>query len=337
MWQYTTETIINSNKGNLEGGVRALIVNPDGSSSGSGSGAEISDEAVLLIDGVGAYIRKYVKSVTKYEFREAKNAEVAITVPDATEAGVWRLTVALREEGRQSSIMQDAYLHHSKPFHFEVEVAANEAGADIAEKLVKVIKKTLALSDFRFFTAAVEDEDSSASGSSEGGILVLKAADCHIRFIVDAIRLDAVGTSADAAARITGFEDYTTVLTDGDIDLREAGDCGAGTVEHLVKDLRIPTNASINPFSADQGGRPVPGGQYDQYLIIYETPRHHVAHGVMGSVGEVSRTSHVLFLEQTGAKEIAELIAKFAELEDVTVPEKNVGLDSKPAEAGSVQ
>lgn len=310
MWQYTTETIINSNKGNLEGGVRALIVNPDGSSAGSGSGAELSDEAVLLIDGVGSYVKKYVKRVTKYGWREAKNEEAELTVVAPTMAtgqtsAEVRLTVALREEGRQSSIMQDAYLHHSKPFHFEVTALAADSASDIAEKLVKVIKKTLALSDFRFFTV-------EASGAK----LTLKAADCHIRFI--SIELDQIGASADLAAKITGFEDYAALAT-GEVTV--AGDCGAGTVEHLVKDLRLPTNASINPFGADQGGRPIPGGQYDQYLIEYETPRAHVAHGVMGSVGEISRTSHVLFLEKTGAAEVAALVESFGDLEEVAKQE----------------
>lgn len=302
MWQYTTETIINSNKGNLEGGVRALIVdNAD------------DNEKVLLIDGVGSYVKKYVKRVTKYGCREAKNEEAEITVVAPTLASGQtsaevRLTVALREEGRQSSIMQDAYLHHSKPFRFEVTALATDSAANIAAKLVKVIKKTLALSDFKFFTVNASEAK-----------LTLKAADCHIRFI--SVALDQIGASADLAAKITGFEDHAA-LAAGKVTV--AGDCGAGTVEHLIKDLRIPTNASINPFGADQGGRPIPGGQYDQYLIEYETPRAHVAHGVMGSVGEISRTSHVLFLEKTGAAEIATLIETFAgvgKIEGVTKQE----------------
>lgn len=327
MWQYTTETIINSNKGNLDGGVRALIVNKDGSTSGSASGAEISDEAVLLIDGVNSFIKKFVKKVTKYAYRAAANEVVEVTLPAASAdtAGVWRLTVALREEGRQSSIMQDAYLHHSKPFHFEVEVAATDAAATIAEKFAKAVKKMLAMSDFKFFKA-----------ENSGAKLVLTAADCHMRFIVDAIRVDQIepATGAPAYATITGFENFVSVLATAPV-VTVKGDCGAGTVEHLIKDLRIPTGASINPFAADHGGKPVPGGKYDQYLIEYETPRHHVAHGVMGSVGEISRTSHILFLEQTGAKEIADLVEAFGDLEEVTIPAN--GIASKPAEPGSVQ
>ena len=324
MWQYTTETIINSNKGNLDGGVRALIVNKDGSTSGSASGAELSDEATLLIDGVGSFIKKYVKRVTKYAYRAAANEVVEITIPTVTadNAGVWRLTVAVREEGRAGSMVQDAYLHHSKPFHFEVAVAAAD---DAVEAFVKVIKKTLALSDFKFFSA-----------SKDSAKLVLTAADSHIRFLVDGIRVDKVdlATPASKAAGITGWENYVSVLTTAP-SVKTKGDCGAGTVEHLIKDLRIPTNASINPFGADQGGKPVPGGKYDQFLIEYETPRAHVAHGVMGSVGEVSRTSHVLFLEQEGAKDIAELVEAFGDLEEVTIPAQ--GVASKVAAPGSVQ
>lgn len=309
MWQYTTETIINSNKGNLEGGVRAKMVGN-----------------VLLIDGVGSFDKKYVKRVAKYEYRAAANEVAEITIPaaSATTAGVWRLTVALREEGRQSSIMQDAYLHHSKPFHFEVEVAATDAAADIAEKFAKAVKKMLSMSDFKFFKA-----------ENSGAKLVLTAADCHMRFIVDAIRVDQIhpATVADVAAVITGFEDFVSVLASAPV-ITVKGDCGAGTVEHLIKDLRIPTGASINPFGADQGGKPVPGGQYDQYLIEYETPRAHVAHGVMGSVGEVSRTSHILFLEKTGAAAIGTLILSLVDEPEAVVKESKAAVKG---EIGSVQ
>jgi hypothetical protein len=297
MWQYSTETIINSNKGNLTGGVRALVLGADGGAAAN------NDTDVLLIDGVGSFIKKYVARITKYAYRAAANEVAEITLPaaSATTAGVWRLTVALREEGRQSSIMQDAYLHHSKPFHFEVEVESADTANAIAKKFVKAIKKTLAMSDFKFFSAA----DNSAK-------LVLTAADCHVRFILDALRIDQIepATGAPAYAKITGFENFVSVLATDPV-IATKGDCGAGTVEHLIKDLRIPTGASINPFAADQGGKPVPGGQYDQYLIEYETPRAHVAHGVMGSVAEKSRTSHVLFLEKTGAAAVAALVEGF--------------------------
>lgn len=324
MYQYTTETIINSNKGNLTGGVRALVLGADGGAAAN------KDTDILLIDGVGSFIKKYVARITKYAYRAADNAEAELTVAlPATLPGVARLTVNLREEGTSSSIMQDAYLHHTKPFHFEVEVAASDTAALVAEKLEKTIKKTLAMSDFKFFSV-----------SRNGAKLTFTGADCHIRFAENPV-LDEIrpATVRDVAAVITGFEDYVNIATGV---VTKVGDCGAGTVEHLIKDLRIPTGASINPFGADQGGKPVPGGQYDQYLIEYETPRAHVAHGVMGSVAEKSRTSHVLFLEKTGAAAVAALVEGFIgtnTIDEVSTPVSipAAGITTPKQEPGSVQ
>jgi len=324
MYQYTTETIINSNVGNLEGvggaKVRACVYANDGTAKASMS----ADSDVLVIDGVNSFIKKYVTRVTKYPYRAADNAEATLTVAlPATLPGIARLTVMLREEGRSSSIMQDAYLHHTKPFHFEVEVGASDTAAAVATKLVKIIKKSLAMSDFKFFSV-----------SANGAVLTFTGADCHIRF-AEAPVLDEIrpATVRNIAAVITGFEDYINIATG---TVTKVGDCGAGTVEHLIKDLRIPTGASINPFGADQGGKPVPGGQYTQYLVEYETPRAHVAHGVMGSVGEKSRTSHVFFVESAAVSTVGALLEGLvASPEAVAIPAS--GIAAPKQKPGSVQ
>ncbi len=62
-----------------------------------------------------------------------------------------------------------------------------------------------------------------------------------------------------------------------------------------MKNLRIPTDARTNPFAPDFGGLPVPGGQYDQYVIEYVTERRFIGHQVMGAIDK-SVTTHVLFL-----------------------------------------
>jgi hypothetical protein len=231
---------------------------------------------------------------------------------------------------------------------FEVSVVTGDTATTVAAKLADVVNKTLGLSDFKFFTA-----------SAASGVLTLTAADCHIRFIAGVTALDKVldstDESLDPGAAWSGYMSYVPVVALAEENI-EHGDCGAGTVEHLIKDLRIPTNASINPFAADQGGRPIPGGKYDQVLIEYETPRHHVAGGVMGSVAEVSRTSHVLFLESGIAAAIEEILSALvpsagvlenytvAEGEDPVLPvdsdrvdEDDQNIASAKQEPGSVQ
>jgi hypothetical protein len=72
--------------------------------------------------------------------------------------------------------------------------------------------------------------------------------------------------------------------------------------------LRIPTSASLNPFGSYQGGKPVPGGEYDQYLIQYVVDRSHMGHQVVGSVADKSMTSHVLFIEKNTSAAFADML-----------------------------
>ena len=295
MWQYTTETIINSNKGRLADGHRFAILGLHGDNKISykedGSIDSIPDvvpaDDYLMIDGVNSFKIKYISAIYRSDYRDPKKAKAEIVKPDTvvSEGDVLRLIVTLREEGRSTSYMQNAYLRHHKNFFYEIK-SVNNWAKDI-EALKTLINKEMALTDFDFFKASVEGSDDSAK-------LVLEAKDYYIRF-AEAPRIDKINAApAVKNGAYLGFKDYTA-YAEGEIKV--VGDLGAGTVDHLIKDLRLPSNANINPFGPDNGGKPVPGGKYTQYLIEYTTDRRHVAGGVMGSVNEKSLTSHILFIE----------------------------------------
>ena len=300
MWQYTTETIINSNKGNLVGvggkKVRVCVYDQEGNAKAAVT-KETAKTDTLIIDGVNTFLVKYIKGLHKCAYSPAVPAVLTVNLSGATlKAGsVLRLTVVLTEEGRVSSIMQNAYLFNSKPFHYEV-VSTGTAATD-AKNLAALINKDMGKTDFDFFTA-----------TDAAGVITLTAKDCHIRFKEDEVTLVEAGAApTGSAVALLGFHNYAAV-PGVVVTLDTKGSLGQGTVEHLIKDLRIPTRANLDPFGPDFGGRPVPGGEYIQYLIEYETPRNHVAGGVMGSVGEISRTSHVLFVEKTAAQEVATIL-----------------------------
>ena len=300
MWQYTTETIINSNKGNLVGvggkKVRVCVYDQEGNAKAAVT-KETAKTDTLIIDGVNTFLVKYIKGLHKCAYSPAVPAVLTVNLSGATlKAGsVLRLTVVLTEEGRVSSIMQNAYLFNSKPFHYEV-VSTGTAATD-AQNLAALINKDMGKTDFDFFTA-----------TDAAGVITLTAKDCHIRFKEDEVTLVEAGAAPTGSAEaLLGFHNYAAV-PGVVVTLDTKGSLGQGTVEHLIKDLRIPTRANLDPFGPDFGGRPVPGGEYIQYLIEYETPRNHVAGGVMGSVGEISRTSHVLFVEKTAAQEVATIL-----------------------------
>ena len=296
MFQYTTETIINSEKGKLIDGSRFGIFSAAGNNKGTAidpTSGTVTKQDFFLIDGVNSFVLDNIKKIYKSPFRPEAKATATLDLTSATMPGakkVLRLTVVLREQGTVRSSMQNAYLHKSKPFHYEIEVPAANTAASVVAALAKLVNKDMSMTDFNFFKA-----------STNGDKLVLTADDCYIQFVDVKLEevLDLENTATPLGSKLLGTNVVKEIA--GLTLTKTAGDEGAGTVTRLVKNLRIPTGASINPFAADQGGRPVPGGEYDQYLIEYETNRRHVSGGVVGSVGEVSLTSHVIFINKANA------------------------------------
>lgn len=274
MWQYTTETIINSNKGKLDGGKRIV---------------KDTVQNKLLIEGVGAFDLAKITKVWKRAYQPAQTAYKKVTLPAVTANEVYRLQVWVSEEGTIRPELQNAMLMKSLPFQFEV-MATSAAASDLASALEKAVKKMF----------AKKGADKLFTVKANGASLEIEATDCYVRF--DEIRLDKINDS-DSTSSPTGYRDYTPVTLTANTTTSGAGADrrgteGNGTVARLVKNLRIPTKTSLDPFGADQGGKPVPGGEYAQYMFEYVTDRSHVGHQVFGSVGDQSLTTHVLFLNE---------------------------------------
>jgi hypothetical protein len=277
MWQYTTETIINSLDGKLTGGKKIVVTNTK------------ANGGKLLIEGVGAFDLDKIEGakIWKREYQPAQAAKAVLnlkTTTLATTKEVYRLQIWVSEEGTIRPELQNAFLKKSIPFSFEVE-AANKA--TLLTNLEKVINGlNLKKGAEKLFTVAV---DTTAE------TLTVTATDCYVRF--DEVRLDLVADSAN----LTGYKDYSDVAIVEKADMSKSpnvlGTEGNGTVARLVKNLRIPTKTSLDPFGAYQGGKPVPGGKYNQYMFEYVTDRSHVGHQVFGSVGDQSLTTHILFIE----------------------------------------
>lgn len=271
MWQYTTETIINSNKGKLAGGKRIVV-----------------DGGKLLIEGVGAFDLNKIEKVWKRAYQPAKKAEGRLTIKTVKPGDVYRLQVWVSEEGTIRPELQNAMLMKSLPFQFEVIAGAN--AAELAGALEKAVNKMFIKKGADKLFTVVEDKK---AGALNAAVLKFEATDCYVRF--DNVKLDKVADSAN----LTGYQDYEAA--DAVWTLAERGTEGNGTVARLVKNMRIPTKTSLDPFGADQGGKPVPGGEYAQYMFEYVTDRSHVGHQVFGSVGDQSLTTHILFLNEKDA------------------------------------
>ena len=274
MFQYSTETIINGNVGNLpiNGGVRYAAVKM--SADGMVAGAD-----VFIVDGVGLYHADKIAKAYRRPYQEAKNEQIKITMP-STMNGTYRLAIWVSQEGLSSSVYADAQLRHKKPFFYEITNPT-------VQKFADAIKAEMQMTDFNFFKASVD------------GGLVLTADDCYARFQ----KVQLVKVHEGDQVNFTGWEDYEPADVDWvrngkenkGAELIVKGTEGAGTVARLIKNLRIPTDANTNPFGTDMGGKPVPGGMYDQVTIEYVTERRHIGGQVMGALDN-SITTHTFFV-----------------------------------------
>jgi hypothetical protein len=270
MWQYTTETIINSSKGHL----------------GTKKDKRFAfDGGKLLIEGVGSFDPRHIAAVYRTPYLASRESVATITIPTTALVAndTVRLQIWISEEGSIRPELQNAFLMKKLPFQFEIELGVV---ADVAEELAAAAMKVLNKKGAeKLFTV---------SGASNA--LTITATDCYIR--INEVRVD----KTNVAPSLLGYQDYQKVIavkaSDNGQTAIVQGREGNGTVARLVKNLRIPTSASLNPFGSDHGGKPVPGGEYDQYLIQYVVDRSHMGHQVIGSVADKSMTSHVLFIEK---------------------------------------
>ena len=124
MWQYTIETIINSNKGHL------------GTTKDKRFDVQ---QGKLLIEGVGAFDLAKITKVWKRAYQPALPAKAELTIPAITKGEYYRLQVWVSEEGTIRPELQNAMLMKSLPFQFEVK-ASSTAAADLAAAFAKAVK-----------------------------------------------------------------------------------------------------------------------------------------------------------------------------------------------------
>lgn len=286
MWQYTTETIINSNVGKLkqiDSATNKLLTDK--------TDADLvrfykDTKGIIYIEGVGRFDSANIKGAWKRPYQQAVPSTAVITIPtNLPEDAAYRLQLLVSEEGTIRPELQNAMLKKVIPFNYEVLGAKGTGtGKDLANKLADVIKKDLSKrSGAKLFTVA---------HTKDALTITITATDCYVQF-GEGSSLVRVLPDTDT---LTGYMNHTSV--EGASVAVTAGTEGNGTVARLIKNLRLPTKASLDPFGADQGGKPVPGGKYDQYMFEYVTDRSHVGHQVFGSVGDQSLTTHVFFVEQ---------------------------------------
>lgn len=285
MFQYITTNILNRAED-----IKRLYDLTHGDKKNPGKfDATTHDSDALLIDGVGLFYAKNIEKVEFASFEKAENEVAELDMSTATVAAkdVLRLKIVTSQEGVNSAIYADAQLRHKKPFFYEV-VSTGKIAQDVAA-LVELINKDMAMTDFNFFKAT--------DGTS--GKLILTADDCYTRFQeVELVKVHVTSTNN------TGYQDYEPLFSWNRKDkttfattITTVGSEGMGTVARIIKNIKLPTDANTDVFAADNGGRPLPGAEYDRYVLTYVTDRRHIGGQVMGA-RDKSETTHIFYAQR---------------------------------------
>lgn len=310
MFQFTREFIINDN-GTGVPGTKGLLKD--------GKRFELTaDNKTLMVARMTNIEKAHVASVSKMAGHAAVNEKVTITPSSVSIAKdeIVRLVITIGQQGRVTALVNDYHPLHKKQYFYEAAVAT--ADTLPLDAFVSIAAKE----------ADMEAPDRLIKVSKSGDALVVEALDPYTR--INEVRIVRVQKDPQRSVGeiLTGYLDYDTLVLwkkageveEGCTAVPVAGSEGAGTVAQILKNMRLLTDANIDPFGFDVDERPVPGAIYDQYLVEYVTEVRHIGSQVFGAIDH-SLTSFVFFVRQGEVSAaFATALGALATIETVEVP-----------------
>lgn len=203
-------------------------------------------------------------------------AKVLTALKPATgETGYGRIEIYTGFEGAEPAIFANALAQKGLPIWAEFVVESTTKAKALAETVKKLLENSVVMGN-KLFNLAVEGTDDAAK-------LTIEATGEYTRIKhAKVLKLDAYTNDAKVIAEST---------------VETKGVNGFGTYSHLIKDLRLPSEANLGWKAPNAVEMPVPGAIYNQYIINYEAPAPHKG---MHAVGQklINTTTHVFWVNQ---------------------------------------
>ena len=268
---------------------------------------------------VGDHICNLKSADIKHVYKRPGRAEQIenLTITPTVEAGsiavgdIIRVTFTIGLENRVHPLYNDAYPEHTQKFFYEA--TATDADKIPVAKLVAAMAEERTRFGNAYYT--VNAENISAFD--------LTLADCYARIInfsVDKVGIP-VGDSGAVAATLTGYQDVVNIykLADrqaivaahtADTITGELGDAGCCTTNEIIQNMRLLSDANINPYGVNKDERPLPKSVYTQYTFEQITERRHIGHQVFGSIDH-SLTTWIFLVHEDEVSTFEKAIASF--------------------------
>ena len=268
MYQFTKETIINSNLDSNGTSTRF--------SASNGVFNVLRSGNFKAVEVLSCYKNGYVAP------EKEKLVKTIALSPIATK--VYRLYVKLNRINSYTSDFSNDMSYNALEKYYEVTGVAADLvapAANLVAAFETIINKENRIKDNPYFTV-----------SKNSAELTLEVVDEYTHFVKVEIQ-EIITTS------LTGYDSFTVVedvLGGGTLT---PGKEGFGTIKQITKNLRLPTLANTNWLALNQEEKPVAGGQYTQYSIKIMTNR-----GDMGGVSAMGQnvesiTTHIFYVLST--------------------------------------
>ena len=270
MYQFTKETIINSNLDS--NGVSTKFFADDANN-------------VFSVLRSGNFPAARVTSAIKIPYvAPVKEALVkTITTANSDTTKVYRLYVRLKRIGSFTSDYANAMTRNFLEKFYEVGGVSGGTAITLVASLETAINKENNFKDNVYFTV-----------SKTGAAITLTAIDEYTHF--EKVEIHEVKASS---ASLTGYDSFTVLEDVFATGTLTAGTEGFGTVKQITKNLRLPTLANTNWLAIGQDERPVPGGQYTAYVLKLKTVD--AEQGGVSTIGQelTSITTHKFYVLST--------------------------------------
>ena len=263
MYQFTKETIINSNLDS--NGISTRF------SASNGVFNVLRSGNFKAVEVLSCYKNGYVAP------EKEKLVKTIALSPTATK--VYRLYVKLNRINSYTSDFSNDMSYNALEKYYEVTGVAN--AADLVAAFETIINKENRIKDNPYFTV-----------SKNSAELTLEVVDEYTHFVKVEIQ-EIITTS------LTGYDSFTVVENVLGGGTLTPGKEGFGTIKQITKNLRLPTLANTNWLALNQEEKPVAGGQYTQYSIKIMTNRGDM--GGVSAMGQnvESITTHIFYVLST--------------------------------------
>ena len=285
MFEFTTQTVLNA--------VSAKAIANATSTDNVVWDATTDKQYIFVKDAAVRLPKANVESIYYRPYEDAKLPKVEVDAANIDDAGIYRIALYIGLSPTDiDSFYANALTYKGKPLYIEFAKEEGEADADVAAKIKKNAEKYLLFTtDVLMLNVTVDGTKVTFEGVR--GSQIFRKAELQ-KFDPNAITVDCCTNEGE-------------FIKKDDLEITPGHDA-FGDYDWMIHNLRIPTFANTDFWTANRAEQPAIGGKYHQYTFRLKKDRDGIAGEVVGERA-TSVTTHVFYVIDSAVAEFEKAIA----------------------------